>query len=107
MNETITHLKDLVAFLNLIVRYRDENAETYNRLAPDYDRVSKMWNQTFARAALNSLFTEVYARIPHGGKVLDAGCGTGNHTQQLLDWLDPAELLEARASPQTGKAGSY
>ena len=93
MNSTITNFRDLVAFLNLLARYRDEDASIYNAMAAGYDRFAEQWDQAFARGALNSLFSRIEERVPTSPVILDAGCGTGRHIQDLLAWTSPSKIV--------------
>ena len=38
----------------------------------------------YGRSKIDGLVDEVYASVPKGGKVLDVGCGTGEHLQRAL-----------------------
>lgn len=38
----------------------------------------------YGRSKIDALVDEVYASVPKGGKVLDVGCGTGEHLQRAL-----------------------
>lgn len=85
--------EDIGAFLHLLACYRDEEAEIYNAMAPGYDRFSQSWDAGVARSALDFLMMEAADRTPQGGRVLDAGCGTGLRATEILHHLDPAELV--------------
>jgi len=91
MNDT-EFKKNIVAFLQLLGRYRDEDVSIYNAMAPGYDQFSKEWD-AFARPALDYLLTQSAARIDKNGRILDAGCGTGSRIPDILDHFQPSELV--------------
>lgn len=98
MNATMTDFRDLVAFLNLLARYRDEDASIYNAMAAGYDRFAEQWDQAFARGALNALFSQIAERVPPKPTILDAGCGTGRHIQDLLARTSASKIVGADLS---------
>lgn len=40
---------------------------------------------TYGRSKIDALVGELFARLPKGGKVLDVGCGTGEHLHRAED----------------------
>lgn len=40
---------------------------------------------TYGRSKIDALVGELYAGLPQGSKVLDVGCGTGEHLQRAVD----------------------
>lgn len=87
-----TYLNDAKPFLNLIALLRDHDVEISGMIATTYDRIAEEWNRKVARKALDQLFADTAARIPSGGRVLDAGCGTGLLAQDIYHALKPESL---------------
>ena len=56
MKDSSPNFRNLVAFLTLLARYRDDDISIYNAMAPGYDRFAEEWDEFFAHSALNSLF---------------------------------------------------
>ena len=85
--------KHLLAFLHLLGRFRDEEAGIYNSIAPTYERFAIPWDAEFARPALDYLLTESAKRVPKGGRILDAGCGTGLRIPEIIEHFEPEEVV--------------
>jgi len=92
--------RSLHAFLNLIARYRDEDAMGYDMLAAGYDAFAAPWNDQLAKPALDRLYTLVAERLPPGGRILDAGYGTGDGVRRLLETTDSSEIVALDCSPK-------
>jgi len=92
--------RSLHAFLNLIARYRDEDAMGYDVLAAGYDAFAAPWNDQLAKPALDHLYALVAEQLPPGGRILDAGCGTGDGVRRLLEMTDASEIVALDCSPK-------
>lgn len=85
--------KQITSFLHLLCRFRDEDASIYNSMAPGYDRFAKVWDEEFARPALEHLLETSSKRTPMGGRILEAGCGTGLRIPSIAKYFDPDEIV--------------
>ena len=61
-------------------------------VASALESITRDWDQKFAGPALEQLFKDASERIPKGGRVLDAGCGTGLRFPQIHSAFEPASL---------------
>lgn len=92
MEESETR-KSIIAFLQLLGRFRDEDAAIYNAIAPGYDRFARTWDETLAKPALNYLLETGSKHVANRGKILDAGCGTGLRIPAIIHHLRPEEII--------------
>lgn len=91
---------NLQAFLNLVACYRDEGAAIYDAIAPGYDAFAAPWDELLAKPALDRLYEIVAQRLPRGGRILDAGCGTGERIRHLLKVTEAGEIVGLDCSPK-------
>lgn len=85
--------KSITAFLQLLGRFRDEDAAIYNAMAPGYDRFARAWDETLAKSALDYLLETSARHVASGGKILDAGCGTGLRIPAIIHHFEPVEMI--------------
>lgn len=85
--------KRLLAFLHLLARFRDEDAAIYNTLASGYDNFAKVWEESISRPAIEYLLKQAAERIPAGGRILEAGCGTGLRIPEIISHFKPREVV--------------
>lgn len=62
----------------------DDVREVYDRVAPSYDRFRERWLAIAGSAAEQAMLTDIGALLEPGARVLDAGCGTGALSRQML-----------------------
>lgn len=91
--EDLKEKQNITAFLHLLARFRDEDASIYNSMAPGYERFAQPWDNAFARPALDHLLTRSAKRIAKGGRIMDAGCGTGLRIPDIIKHFQPAEIV--------------
>jgi geranylgeranyl reductase family protein len=65
----------------------------YDRLAPRYDQKLRLWRALIGADAWEHLGNLLSAHVPEGAAVLDAGTGTGEVIQLLLERAHPAEVM--------------
>ncbi|MGB3491884.1 MAG: hypothetical protein WBA57_04100, partial [Elainellaceae cyanobacterium] len=70
------NLYDANQFLQILALLRDHELELSGMVATPYESVAREWDRKVARPALDQMLEDASARIPKGGRVLDAGCGT-------------------------------
>lgn len=99
MNKTTK--SKLSDYLHFFLLHRGEAKDTYDKVGRTYDDFAQVWDQHIAAPALRHYYQLMKERIPSGAYILDAGAGTGERTQALLQYSEP---------PQGGRTrlfGSY
>ncbi len=64
-----------------------DNAEKYRLNAAAYDEIAEIWHSYRKDTPVNKCVEEFCALLPHGARVLDAGCGTGYPVSAYLSGL--------------------
>lgn len=93
-----TYLNYAKPFLSLVALLRDHDVEISGMIATAYDGIAYEWHDKIAQEALEQLFLGAADRISTGGRVLDAGCGTGLLAKYIHDTLKPESLTEIDTS---------
>lgn len=83
----------------------------YDRAASSYDRFRERWLAIAGRSAEQAMLSDLAAVLKPGARVLDAGCGTGALSRQMLvscptielTMLDLSAEMLARTSDLPGK----
>lgn len=70
----------------------------YDRLAPRYDKKLRLWRALIGSDAWEHLGNLLSAHVQEGAAVLDAGTGTGEVIQLLLERANPAEVMGVDSS---------
>lgn len=65
----------------------------YDRIAPRYDAALRLWRKVVVEPAWTGLGDTLDRLVPAGSRVLDAGTGTGEAVQLLLERAEPAEVV--------------
>lgn len=89
----LTKLSALLDKLDLLLGRAPESVrELYDRAAPDYDAFRALWVRLIGGPAEEAMLDDLRATLRPGHRVLDAGCGTGAISRQILDIEPRAEL---------------
>ncbi|HAV12054.1 MAG TPA: hypothetical protein DCX06_00975 [Opitutae bacterium] len=86
------NLKDANPLLQFLALLRDHELEISGMVAASYESVVRRWDRTVARFALDQMLEDASARIPKGGRVLDAGCGTGLRIPEIRSVFQPQSI---------------
>ena len=86
------NLYDANQFLQLLALLRDHELEVSGMVASAYEAVTREWDRKIARPALDQMLTDASARIPKGGRILDAGCGTGLRIPEIRTAFQPESI---------------
>jgi len=86
------NLYDANQFLQLLALLRDHELEVSGMVATAYESVAREWDRKVARHALDQMLEDASARIPKGGRVLDAGCGTGHRIPEIRSAFQPDSI---------------
>ncbi len=79
--------------LEFILSQNTENVrEVYDRAAPQYDRFREIWLKLAGAEAEQATLDSLARVLEAGQRALDAGCGTGAISREMLD-LEPALRL--------------
>ncbi len=62
----------------------DDVQAVYDRVAPSYDRFRERWLAIAGSAAEQAMLADIGALLEPGARVLDAGCGTGALSREML-----------------------
>jgi ubiquinone/menaquinone biosynthesis C-methylase UbiE len=78
-------IADLAADLHLLrAAPSDDVQAVYDRAASSYDRFRERWLEVAGRSAEQAMLDDLAAVLTPGARVLDAGCGTGALSRQIL-----------------------
>lgn len=97
MTDAVTKI---AGFIRLLTHHRGETPGSYDEVAAGYDVFASFWDRHVAGAAMVEYERLLSERIPPRGLVLDAGAGTGERTQAILNVADPARIVALDASAQ-------
>ncbi len=87
------HLSDTTPFLNLLsVLHEQKEIDMPDIVASAFQSITVQWDNRVAKEALRQLFLDAAARVPMGGRVLDAGCGTGLRIPEIRHHFEPASI---------------
>ncbi len=84
--------KGLFQFIRLFKISQKDIETNYDNLAHQYDVLAFIWNYFFAKSAWTNFQELVENLIPKNGKILDAGCGTGETTKALFRLSKPSKV---------------
>lgn len=74
--------------------------DVYDRVAPSYDGSRELWLQLAGAEAEAAMLDDLGSLLRPGARVLDAGCGTGALSRQMLALCPEIELTMLDLSPQ-------
>ncbi len=78
-------ISDLTEDLQLLrAAPSDDVQAVYDRAASSYDRFRERWLAVAGRSAEQAMLDDLAAALTPGARVLDAGCGTGALSRQML-----------------------
>ncbi|MBA2350010.1 MAG: methyltransferase domain-containing protein, partial [Solirubrobacterales bacterium] len=72
----------------------------YDHAAPSYDRFREHWLAVAGRSAEEAMRDDLEAVLEPGARVLDAGCGTGALSRQMLARCPAIDLTMVDLSPE-------
>jgi ubiquinone/menaquinone biosynthesis C-methylase UbiE len=78
----------------------DDVQAVYDRVAPDYDRFRLGWLTIAGRSAEQAMLADLDAVLKPRARVLDAGCGTGALSRQMLASCPAINLTMLDISPE-------
>jgi len=78
----------------------DDVAAVYDRVASRYDWFRERWLEAAGADAEQAMLADVTGLLTPGARVLDAGCGTGALSRQLLAACPTIDLTMVDLSPQ-------
>ncbi len=86
MSAPVLHsITDLVEDVRLLrAAPSDDVQAVYDHAAPSYDRFRERWLAVAGRSAEQAMLDDLTAVLAPGARVLDAGCGTGALSRQML-----------------------
>lgn len=82
VHHSITDLTDDLRLLRAAPS--DDVQAVYDHAAPSYDRFRERWLAVAGKSAEEAMLDEFEAVLTPGARVLDAGCGTGALSRQML-----------------------
>ncbi|MGB0743254.1 MAG: class I SAM-dependent methyltransferase [Opitutales bacterium] len=88
------HLPDTTSFLNLLSVLREQNEiEMPDMVASAFQSITANWDFKVGREALDQMFANAAVRVSKGGRVLDAGCGTGLRIPEIRHHFEPTSIV--------------
>ncbi|HBR95743.1 MAG TPA: hypothetical protein DEA90_16420 [Opitutae bacterium] len=87
------NLSETIPFLNLLSVLREQKEiDMPDMVASAFQSITVQWDNRVAKEALDQLFVDAAARVPKGGRVLDAGSGTGLRIPQIREHFQPESI---------------
>lgn len=92
-------MNDILSKIEWILdAHPDSAVSLYDEVAPHYEAFRELWIQLAGRQAERAMLEDLHQILPGAPEVLDAGCGTGATTREVLQFCPEARVTLVDAS---------